>query len=229
MLSDVDARRLHYQGWVELQGWSLDRPEATLSALAAVLGKPSPSRPGGGLLDYLQPTTHSIARAASLSRQHGTGAFPLHTDTAHWPVPARYLVLCCLNPGGGDRGTLLLPISGLELSDQDIAVLNSGVFLVRNARQSWFSSVLMSRRPFVRYDRGCMSPATASGAESARLMEKSIANSSPVRIGWEEGTILIVDNWRVLHGREAADGDSGRMLLRMLVLSTNNGRSDDRF
>jgi hypothetical protein len=170
-----------------------------------------------------------MARAASLSRQHGTGAFPLHTDVAHWPIPARYLVLCCLAPGAGDRGTLLLPLSGLELSDQDRAVLNSGVFLVRTARHSWFSSVLMTGRPFVRYDRGYMSPATASGVEAARLMEKRVADGSPVRVVWEEGTILIVDNWRVLHGREAANGDTDRVLLRMLVRSTKTGGSDDRF
>lgn len=229
MLSDVDARRLHDQGWVELRGRSLDRPEAILSALAAVLGEPNPSRPGGGLLDYLRPTTRSMARAASLSRQHGTGAFPLHTDTAHWPVPARYLVLCCLDPGGSDRGTLLLPISDLELSDQDRAVLNSGVFLVRNARHSWFSSVLMTGRPFVRYDTGCMSPATASGAEAERLMEKRLADGRHHRIWWEAGTILVVDNWRVLHGREAADGDTDRVLLRTLVRSTSTGRLDVRF
>lgn len=229
MLGDADTRQLHEQGWLVLRGWAHEHPEATLSALASTLGEPVPSRPGGDAIDYLRPMNRSVARAASLSSQYEMGAFPLHTDTAHWPLPARYLLLCCLDPGVSDRGSLLLPISGLNMSDKDRAVLAAGVFLVRNGRNSWFSSILMSERPFVRYDPGCMSPATVLGAEAARLMEQRAADGRQIRIRWAVGTVLIVDNWQVLHGREAALDDVERVLMRMLVRSGEARRSHDRF
>src|SRR5258708_33000235 len=55
----------------------------------------------------IRPQPVHSAKQNTLSSRYGTDAFPFHTDTAHWDQPARYLVLYCVNPGEGNRATLL--------------------------------------------------------------------------------------------------------------------------
>ena len=219
MLSPPDAIRLNERGWVELHGAVGDDPERSLLALAGTLGEVVPSRPRSDLIDRLRPARAESARLPSLSRRYGTGAFPLHTDTAHWPTPARYILVVCLHPGRLRRGTLLVQFPSLQFNRQEEVVLRSGVFLVRNARASWYSTVLSSERPYVRFDPGCMVPATADGHEASRILQERIAASFPTRIDWTRGKLVILDNWRLLHGREAAEGDEDRVLLRVLVMA----------
>jgi alpha-ketoglutarate-dependent taurine dioxygenase len=66
-----------------------------------------------------------------------------------------------------------------------------------------------------------MFPATAEGYEAKRILEQSIAMSCPTRIDWTPGKIVILDNWKLLHGREPAEWDEERVLLRVLVMDQN--------
>ncbi len=70
-----------------------------------------------------------------------------------------------------------------------------------------------------------MFPATADGHEAKSILEHRIATSCPTRIDWTQEKILILDNWKILHGREIAEGDEDRVLLRVLV-KDQTGQSD---
>src|SRR5215831_5432903 len=50
-------------------------------------------------VEHVIPRTAETAYAGSLSTTYGLGSIPIHTDTAHWPVPCRYLVIGCVDPG----------------------------------------------------------------------------------------------------------------------------------
>jgi hypothetical protein len=107
----------------------------------------------------------------------------------------------------------------LGFNREEAALLRSGVFLVRNSRASWYSTVVGEERPYVRFDPGCMFPTTAEGHEAGRAIERRIAASRPTRIDWTQGKVVILDNWKLLHGREDAEGDEDRVLLRAIVRS----------
>jgi len=71
----------------------------------------------------------SVPRAGSLSSYFGLGPLPLHTDTAHWNVPCRYLALACVLKAGldGIRRKLVpgdpVEVSVAALSDDERAAM----------------------------------------------------------------------------------------------------------
>jgi alpha-ketoglutarate-dependent taurine dioxygenase len=219
MITHSDLKTLADEGWVRLRGFAREHMDVSLLLLANHLGSPISSRPGSGLLDRLKPIQTERARIASLSRYHGKGRFPFHTDTAHWLTPARHLILGCFQAGSSGTGTLLTRFSDLNIDAQEARVLAEGVFLVKNGRSSWYANILNEHQSFVRFDPGCMKPATLKGGMAADMLNKRLDAARPVRIAWAEGDVLIVDNWRVFHGREAAEDDENRTLLRVLVMS----------
>jgi len=189
-----------------------------LLALATCLGAPVAARSGGCLCDVLLPTEANAARPRSLSKLYATGQFPLHIDTAHWLVPCRYVMLGCVSPGSGNRSTLLLDTRRLPLNEQQIGLLRSTPLRIASGRNSFFSTVLSNARPFVRFDPGCMAPTSPDGAEALEVLAHCNWPDHVEAICWEPGTVLVIDNWRLLHGRShAAQPDPDRKLLRVSI------------
>jgi hypothetical protein len=189
-----------------------------LLELAAKLGTPTATRTGGNLCDVLLPTKAEAAEPQSLSKIHGFGEFPLHADTAHWLTPCRYLVLACVSPGSASRSTLLLDTRRLPLTDEQTSLLQSTPLRVINGRDSFFSTILSKTRPFVRFDPGCMSPTTPDGAAALAVLARENWPGDIETIRWQAGMVVIIDNWRLLHGRALADlPDPDRKLLRISI------------
>jgi hypothetical protein len=117
--------------------------------------------------------------------------------------------------------------TSLRFNRQEEVLLRSGVFMVRNGRASWYSTILSGERPYVRFDPGCMFPATADGHEAGRILQQHLAACRPTRIDWNQGKLVVLDNWKLFHGRESADGDNDRVLLRVLALGRPEGVNHD--
>src|ERR1700733_14506048 len=86
---------MNYFAELETHGWVCVKnvpDRAEFLELARSLGRPMMS-PTGQLIKEIKITSKLLARPGTLSAAHGRGAFPLHTDTAFWPIPARYLML----------------------------------------------------------------------------------------------------------------------------------------
>jgi hypothetical protein len=214
---------LDEQGWYYSDPWSSVDMVADLAQLASQLGTLAPSRRNGPIIDILQPTTSDSANPKSLSSKFGLCEFPFHTDTAYWNVPSRYIALRCMDPGVSNVTTRLVPSSGLNLSDQVLRNLQAGVFHVLNGRNSFYTSV-MSDCFNLRFDPGCMSPTSSIAHEGWDALSDSLATAIPISIDWEQGRLLVIDNWRVLHGRAALPEDSGRVLIRATIKSANPER-----
>lgn len=204
---------LHKRGWLltETSG------DEELLELATSLGVPVPSRKASPLIDELRPLSRSQARPFSLSAQHGTGAFPLHTDTAHWSTPARYVVLRAAR--AHDRATLLVDSRSLPLDADGRKLLKRAVFTVRSGRGSFLTTIQPEDEKFFRFDRGCMFPKTASASYALSLITSAEASCPLVEIDWLANSTLVLDNWRFLHGRAHGDGTNkySRLLRRVLV------------
>jgi hypothetical protein len=127
----------------------------------------------------------------------------------------------CVHPGNGDRPTLLLDATQLELTSSEWRSLERSVWWVTSGGRSFPASIVQSHdgHRSLRYDTGCMKPAATVFVESQHVFEEAIEMASPVAVGWEPDDLLILDNRRVLHARAAgSDDDRGvRHLQRVLV------------
>jgi hypothetical protein len=190
---------------------------AEVAALAEGLGEIVPGR-SRQRVEHIFPQDARMAHAGSLSQQYGMAPLPLHTDTAHWTVPCRYLVMACAEPGPEPTPTILLDSRVVSLTKCEAAACSSAVFLIRNGRRSFYGSITAQNRPFIRFDRGCMEPLSPNGAEIAGAFSQARNAGKTYRHDWQRGDILVIDNWRMLHGRGIDNQTaSGRLLLRAMV------------
>lgn len=194
-----------------------DDPADEVRAVAQELGEIVAGR-ARQTVERIVPHTPSSAFAGSLSSKYGLEPLPLHTDTAHWPTPCRYLVMACAAVGPVSTPTTLLDGQLVKLSEVEATACDRAVFLVRNGRHSFYGSIKRRDRAFVRVDPGCMSPLSSDGELAIRAFGAERHESALYRHEWKVGEILVIDNWRVLHGRgDGAGTEPGRVLLRAMV------------
>lgn len=216
----IDGTVLKTRGWVSFTLSSFADSDLCqqLLRLTSQLGTPVASRSDGGLCDTLMPIDANSAKPRSLSKLHSAREFPLHMDTAHWLTPCRYVMLACVSPGSGSRPTLLMDTRRLLLNEHQVSLLHSTPLRVTNGRNSFFSTILSKARPFVRFDPGCMTATTPDGGKALAILARHNWPDYIETVYWESGTVVVIDNWRVLHGRgNASCADSDRKLLRILT------------
>lgn len=206
-------------GWYAYQS-GLSGTEALaveVASLASDLGDIVPGR-DRQRVEYIVPQEADSAHAGSLSSQFGLEALPLHTDTAHWPVPCRYLVMACAEPGPSPTPTILLDSHAVQIAASEVAACTSAVFLIRNGRRSFYGSIMERDRPFVRFDLGCMEAVSADCIAASDPFSLRRNAERIYRYEWTRGDVLVIDNWRVLHGRGIAGRTArGRLLMRAMV------------
>lgn len=214
------------QDWhTELQthGWiTQDHPQAVdlsavLEEIAHTLGTASFGR-GGQVIERLRPVPEAHAHPQSLSHKYGLGAFPLHNDTAHYSTPCRFIVMGCEKPGDISSPTVLLDTHVLALDEDETHALHSVSFFIKNGRKSFYSSIKSKYRPFFRFDPGCMHPVLVDGEKAMNALRAERHVENIIEIEWVKNRILVIDNWRMLHGRgNYNQADPRRSLLRITV------------
>jgi hypothetical protein len=211
LLEDLKAN-----GWALVAG--VDTREQMLS-LARSLGRPTETD-DGHLVKMLKPLDSTKARSNTLSSHHGLGAFPLHTDTAFWPEPCRYLVLRVL----GDKRRVTTVVTFDNFFKRAIpgadSLADHSVWLLRTGRKKVFCSMHFSSRHGRgwRYDPVCMVPVNQSANEISREMHCLAHSGIGFPINWEHGTAVVIDNWMALHGRgDSPENEGARMLERIYV------------
>ena len=220
-MGKTDLQQLRTQlakhGWATANCVSTSRD---MLDLAAALGQPTPS-PTGELIKVLLPTPACEAPCGTLSSIWGTDCFPLHTDTAFWPVPARFLVMAVR--GDTRRPTELLSfddaLSGLGPKERGYA--ERSVWRTPRRPGGIYCSMRFSCRQTQgwRYDPVVMSPANQA-AVHLRDAFYEILRMFPRRISilWPNTDCAVIDNWRVLHARgRAPEGERRRELFRIYV------------
>jgi hypothetical protein len=212
ILRDIDEH-----GWASVPGI---QDTSALIKLARSLGKPL--RNGREqIVSELRVMPNAAARPFTLSSVFGTGSFPLHTDTAFWRVPARFLVM----RANGDlrRSTTvchiraLAALAGGELTE----MMMKSIWTLRKAGGSRYCQMALSFRGRYlgyRYDGQCMAPAN----ESARKVETYISAGVPTaavhEIAWRSETAVVISNWQCLHGRgPEPPNEEQRILQRIYV------------
>ncbi|GEO85954.1 MAG TPA: hypothetical protein DIC56_17880 [Rhizobium sp.] len=206
------------------RGWSRHRSEGAdfdsivceLGRLGDRLGSRVPGR-AGSLEEVVQPRAADDAHPRSLSARYGLGALPFHTELSHRTRPCRYLLLGCIDRGSPAAATMLLDWRTLGFSREDLDLLENAPVLVRTGRRSFYATILSPGGAFLRYDPGCLEALDERGKQALKLVGDRVASAPAEAHHWRQGDILIIDNWRVLHGRSPSDRGSGRRLARILI------------
>jgi L-asparagine oxygenase len=161
-------------------------------------GSPSP-------IHQLSPNSAKATTPNTYSGIYGYNQFPLHTDLAHWRLPPRYLMLRCVT-GFGAVPTLL--VDGAQvIEDNDPNIFSRA--LVRPRRPIDGSLPLLrlydrqqGDRGLLRWDEVFICPASRAGEVGVTRLSECLARLEPITVSLENrGDTLIVDNWRMLHGR----------------------------
>ncbi len=187
-----------------------------LKRLGCMLGTPVAGR-GTALEEVIEPQATGEAHPRSLSAQFGLGALPFHVELSHRPRPCRYLLLGCLDPGSPSAATMLIDWRTLGLLSDEINLLESAPALVRSGRRSFYLTLLPPNPAFLRYDPGCLEAVDERGRAALDVVHRRLAAGQPEVHQWRRGDIVVIDNWRVLHGRAPSDRGSGRRLARILI------------
>jgi hypothetical protein len=170
------------------------------------------------LLDeVVEPLAAEDAHPRSLSARYGMSALPFHIELSHRPRPCRYILLGCVDPGSPAATTTLLDWRKLGFSQDELALLEETPILVRAGRRSFYSTILAPGGAFLRYDPGCLEALDNSGRRALQLIDDRVAAAPYDAHNWHQGDIIIIDNWRVLHGRGPSKPGSCRRLARILI------------
>lgn len=206
------------RGWVNhvVESADADAVVREIGRIGDLLGTRAAGR-AGALDEVVRPLTNEDSHPRSLSARYGLKALPYHTELSHRRRPCRYLLLGCIDPGSPSAVTMLLDWRILGFSPEELQLLEGAPILVRTGRRSFYSTVLSLDRAFLRYDPGCLEAFDERGRAALELVERRLACGSPHTHEWGRGDIVIIDNWRVLHGRGQSHPGSGRRLARILI------------
>lgn len=195
------------KGWAAGQGTM-----AEVQVDAALLGWTEvPTRRGGPALTTLRPVDQADAKPNSLSARYGKGAQPLHTDGAHLPDPPDVVILVC-------RTTSTTPtrLWHGQRYGHPMTILpecvDHGVFLISSGNDSFFATARAAHR--LRFDPGCMVPCDARARETVQYFAE-VEKYADEYIWSEPGSVLLIDNRRVLHARAPAVQEPQREIQRI--------------
>lgn len=193
------SEKLQHNGWTILDNYQEDLT-SLMASLCSFQGTPITNI----LYKTLTPTKSENSNSFNLSSAYGLSAFPLHSDGTHFKIPPRYFALRALtysptktifadafllkdNPNWAE-----IEQSNWEIKTIDAGKINTKIFNLYQGQE------------YVRYNNLAMN---CISGDKIKLF--SIIHSLPRKaIAWEANRTLIVDNWRMLHGRQPIKEDN---------------------
>ena len=195
------ARQLTVDGYAMISGFL---PEISGIAAFSELGTVVQL---SGLADVqvLTPRHSERATPNTYSGNFGTEEFPLHTDLAHWFLPPRYFALRCI-VGSRNVLTRLVDINELIAATGRQYLMRALVRPRRPLKRSRPLLRLLSRQlngsEVFRWDSLFVVPATNESRVAFEHVADYLDSLEPIEVCLQNpGDTLILDNWRMLHGR----------------------------
>lgn len=142
----------------------------------------------------------------SLNRYHGNFGFqeyPAHTDFAHWLTPPRFLLL---RGRGGAEHVRTHIYHAQTLADMlPEAIIKRALFFARKARIKTALSMRIARteKLTLRWDPLFICPANSHARLCAEIVSSDEFKNKRLEFNLGNNMILIIDNWRTLHGRSS--------------------------
>lgn len=202
-------------------GWSLIENVASdyeLESISNSVGHIVP-HPNGKLIDKIVPNSGEGKVVGTLSNIFGLDRFPLHTDTAFWPTPARFVLLSCATVSKCDTYFVSKETIWRNLGPDAIKGAERAVFKIKTNSRQFYSSLIFRQDDVtgIKYDLTCMYPANKSAENFVANMRDIETRIEPNRVSWSGNKAIIFDNWKVLHGRGPAIINEDRLLKRIYI------------
>lgn len=210
-----DLEILAINGWVEFHGLHLDNE---LLSLAYSLGT-LVSHPNGSKVFTLTPKSGISSTKGTFSNKYGFEQFPLHTDTAFFVQPIRYMLLSSNKPS--ETTTTVLSIESLfeKLNEREKKIASHAIFKVKTNETSFYTSLIFKghESKAIKYDPTCMFPANNPAKQIQLIFTEMFKQIEVKHISWHEPKTVIIDNWKTLHGRSEVNPDENRELKRIYI------------
>lgn len=159
------------------------------------------------LIQTLTPRLKENEPDNTYSGNFGVNEFPFHTDLAHWYVPPRYLLLRSVVPVT-DVETKL--IDSKDICDElDACLLSRAHFKPRNKLDRTVNLLKIKQGDIFRWDPIFIKPDNGIAKELRHDIKISLRNAKHMSLYLsEKGGCLLIDNWRMLHGRSLVGANS---------------------
>jgi alpha-ketoglutarate-dependent taurine dioxygenase len=210
VLSEIETH-----GYLQLGPVEVKDPDSYLLSLISSFSEP--------VCFFRQPLIMRLRprKGADLTSYAGTGRVDLHSDRSYVADPPRFISMMCITVGNSG-GTPVISDAWKSLNDLDretIEELQSASFSFKMAADSnriGYSGPVISQsneRYNIRFRKDLITQKTNKAIEAFSEAVKKYA----VRLSVSPGTIWILDNYRMLHGRTAIRGglESNRFLKRV--------------
>ncbi len=167
----------------------------------------------------LSPLKEDSASPVSYSGIYGLSDFPMHTDMANWKLPPRYLALWA-ETGSPDVSTPILDCREIfDVSERK--VLARALVKPRRPVKGRLPIMRLIENSgetdyFFRWDAVFLKPASPAGEDGVNLISSKLERTRPNDLCLSRpGDGVIIDNWRMLHGRSSVrEKDMKRRLRR---------------
>lgn len=202
-------------GWTEVENIL---SENDLLDLAEKLGTVI-KHPNGEKISYLTPKEKTRSVKGSLSNKFGFASFPLHTDTAFWSVPARYMILNSVETSSSNTQIVHFDEVWNQLSDKDKSHARKAVYIIKTIHGQHYASFIFRDKGIegFRFDPCTMIPFNESAKALHNNLEGIINNVTVKEVQWTGNKALVLDNWKTLHGRSFINDVEQRIIRRIYI------------
>lgn len=154
---------------------------------------------------------------------YGLKDFPFHSDMAHWRTPPRYLMLRCIK---GHESVVTSVADGHEIVSHvgDVQLARA---LVKPRRPLNGAIPLLSlyrpqcgeRPSLLRWDEKFIIPASQMGERGMTLLRQALDEVTITSTSLcDQGDTLLIDNWRMLHGRSVVPSEHSDRIIERAYL-----------
>jgi len=215
IMKHFEKEILDSEGWVELETNSSDEELLSIAKSIGAIAK----HPNGQEIFELKPKNGLSSVKGTFSNRFGFKQFPLHTDTAFYARPIRYMMLHSIDES--QCSTTILHSDSIlnSLSKEEYDLARKAVFTIKTNSATFYSSLLFIHNNIkgFKYDPTCMFPANKAGKIIESRIRNALRTCNKVPLKWSGNNTLIIDNWKCLHGREASKEDYKRVLKRIYI------------
>lgn len=203
------------KGWVEIADIHSDYQ---LMEIANKLGEII-THPNGEMISNISPKAKDTSMKGTFSNRFGFEEFPLHTDTAFWSTPVRFVLLSSENVS--QTKTFILHKNQIweRLNESEKLTAKQAIYIVKTIHGQHYASLVFndSGNSGLRYDPCTMIPVNKAAKEIHRKLNETLKDLSPYEIDWSGNKAIIFDNWSTLHGRSNANSKENRILKRIYI------------